>query len=163
MSQFTVPSAPVPGYVSAVSSSVKTPESPLRRAQLDPAFIGRIYRSMLWFGLVMTLLLVPVWHSYGGTFSFAAGLVLAALLLRTQEVVVRAVLRTPTGAGGLDSRLLLVLLLPLKYLVVIAVLGVALAYHWLRPEALAAGFFAGQLVLVAKVIGWMSQNRRAVA
>jgi len=162
MSDVMVPPAPEPSFAAKdraeraeASRSRRSGESPL-----DAAFLARIYRSMLWFGGVMTLLTAALWKSGAGIGSFAGGLVLAALLLRTQEVVVRAALRPPTETGGWDPRVLLLVFLPLKYIVVIGILVVAFMTHCLRPEPLAAGFFAGQLVVVAKVAGWLvSRNR----
>ena len=157
-----VPPVPEPSF--AAQDAVKRAEAGRKRrsgeSPLDAAFLARIYRSMLWFGGLMALFTAPLWKSGAGVGSFVGGLVLAALLLRTQEVVVRAALRPPTESGGWDSRILLLVFLPLKYIVVIGVLALAFVTHCLKPEPLAAGFFAGQLVIVAKVAGWLLQRDR---
>jgi hypothetical protein len=153
MSKILVPPAPVAARGSENSGDVRASAS--KSSPLDAAFLSRIYRSMLWFGLVLTVLVGLGLKSAPATTSFAAGLVLAALLLRTQELAVRALMRPKEQLGGFDARLILVLLLPLKF-VLMAVALFALNYFGLIQAAyLALGFFAGQLVIVAKVAGWM--------
>ena len=109
---------------------------------------------MAWAGAFAALLTAAFWDA-PRVGCLVGGFVLAALLLRTQEILVRAVLRPKDQMGGLDARLLLVLVLPLKYAVVIGALALMNWAGWIRPGALALGFFLGQLVIVAKVCGWI--------
>lgn len=156
MSKILVPPAPQgeltlgaekSGDVRASASKTSSP--------LDAAFLGRIYRSMLWFGVVLTILAAYGLKSWPATTSFVAGIVLAAVLLRAQEIGVRALMRPAEKMGGMDARLFLVLLLPLKFVVMVVALATLNYFKLIAPAYLAIGFFAGQLVIVAKVVGWM--------
>ncbi len=122
---------------------------------LDAAFLGRIYRSMAWFGTVLIALLALGHKGVPATVSFAGGVLLAALLLRAQEIGVRSLMRPSEQLGGFDARLILVFLLPLKFVLMAGALFVLNAFGLIRPGFLALGFFAGQLVIVAKVAGLM--------
>lgn len=156
MKNLTIPPAPVGSPSVRPAKPVAAATSPL-----DPGFVARVYRSMLWFGAVCTLLAAFAFPTVAGTGSFIGGLLLAALLLRGQEVGVRAMLRPADKMMGLDARLAMVLLLPLKFVAVVAALVFFNALGWLRPGPLALGFFAAQLVLIAKFIGWMMNRARA--
>ena len=151
MSKTAVPSAPM-GKIGANASEKARPKI---GSPLDAAFLARIYRSMLWFGLVITILAAFGTKSAAIASSVVAGLFLAAALLRVQEIGVRALMRPAEQIGGFDARLLMVLLLPLKFVVIVAALVTLNYFKLIVPGALALGFFAGQLVIVAKVAGWM--------
>ncbi len=157
MSKIMVPEAPqlqIPvratGKTDSVQSGTSKPLSPL-----DAAFLARIYRSMAWFGFVLVVLVALGLNSIPATASFAGGVILAAFLLRAQEVTVRAIMRPKQQLGGMDARLFLVFLLPLKLILMVAMLAMLNYFGMIRPAMLAVGFFAGQLVIVAKVVGWM--------
>ena len=156
MKNLTIPPAPVDVARpqnpprTAATSPASAPASPL-----DAAFIARVYRSMLWFGLVCTAMAAFAFHNGPAIVSFVGGLVLAAVLLRGQEVAVRSMLQPQDKVLGLDPRLAMVLLLPLKFVAVVAVLVAFKALGWLEPAPLALGFFAANLVLIAKFAGWM--------
>ena len=154
MKDLTIPPAPV-----AAPRETKPQAAPT--SPLDASFIARVYRSMLWFGIVCTMLAAFVFKTGPGLGSFVGGLVLAAVLLRGQEVAVRSLLQPQDKMLGLDARLAMVLLLPLKFVGVVAVLVFFNALGWLRPAPLALGFFAANLVLVAKFAGWMLQRLNA--
>lgn len=156
MSKIAVPAAPTvelkardeqSGEMRASASKTLSP--------LDAAFLSRVYRSMAWFGAVITVLAVVGTRSAPVVSSLLAGLVLAALLLRAQEVGVRTLMRPASQLGGLDARLILVLVLPLKFLVLGGALFALQSFGLIDPGVLALGFFAGQLVIVAKVAGLM--------
>lgn len=132
-----------------------------RATPLDAAFLSRVYRSMLWFGIVLTLLVALAQKEVAAATSFVGGMLLAALLLRAQEILVRGALRPKEQLGGMDARLIVVLALPLKFVLVAAALAGLNALGLIRPAMLAAGFFAAQLVIVAKVVGWMAFGRKA--
>ena len=153
MRNLTIPPAPI-----TEPRAQMTPVAP--KFTLDLGFVARVYRSMLWFGVVCTALAVPVLRTAPAIGSFVGGLVLAALLLRGQEIGVRALLQPKEKMMGLDARLAMVLLLPLKFVAVAGILVVFNALGVLRPGPLALGFFAAQLVLVAKFVGWMLQRSR---
>lgn len=159
MKNLTIPPAPVgatrPKPQAPTRASAQAATSPL-----DAAFVARVYRSMLWFGLVCTAMAAFVFQSGLAVASFAGGLVLAAVLLRGQEVAVRSMLQPQEKMLGLDARLAMLLLLPLKFVGVVAVLVAFNALGWLRPAPLGLGFFAANLVLIAKFAGWMWQRAR---
>lgn len=150
MKNLTIPPAPVDAAPRTKPQPQAAPTSPL-----DASFIARVYRSMLWFGLVCTAMAAFAFQSGPEIVSFVGGLVLAAVLLRGQEVAVRSMLQPQDKMMGMDPRLAMVLLLPLKFVGVVAVLVAFNALGWLRPAPLALGFFAANLVLVAKFAGWM--------
>ena len=160
MKNLTIPPAPVgaarPKPQTQGRAEVGAPASPL-----DPAFIARVYRSMLWFGIVGTALAAFAFQSAAGVGSFVGGLVLSAVLLRSQEISVRSLLQPHEKMMGLDARLAMVLLLPLKFVAVVLVLVVFNALGLLQPGPLALGFSAGILVLLAKFAGWMLMRSRA--
>ncbi len=161
MSKILVPDAPqLPiverghkksGDVSAVA--------PKKQSLLDAAFLSRIYRSMAWFGAILIVLVALGIQTAPATISFASGILLAALLLRAQEIGVRALMRPSEQLGGFDARLILVFLLPLKFVLMAGALYALSYFRLVLPAFLAVGFFAGQLVIVAKVVGWaMTRN-----
>ena len=151
MSKILVPEAPV-----VIGSSQQSDEARVAApSPLDAAFIGRIYRSMAWFGATLIVLIALGLKQIPATTSFAGGVLLAALLLRAHEVGVRALMRPKEQLGGFDSRLILVFLLPLKFALMAAALWAMNHFGLIEAPFLALGFFAGQLVIVAKVAGWM--------
>ena len=151
MKNLTIPPAPV-----AATPPRSQPKPQVAPASpLDAAFIARVYRTMLWFGLICTAMAAFAFKTGPAVASFVGGLVLAAVLLRGQEVAVRSMLQPQEKMMGMDPRLAMVLLLPLKFVAVVAVLVAFNALGWLRPAPLALGFFAANLVLIAKFAGWM--------
>lgn len=156
MNDLTIP--PAPTIAPRETKTEAAPTSPL-----DASFIARVYRTMLWFGLVCTALAAFAFHSGPAIASFVSGLILAAVLLRGQEVAVRSLLQPKSKLMGLDSKVAMVLLLPLKFVAVVAVLVAFMMLGWLRLLPLGLGFFAGQLVLVAKFAGWMLERARLSA
>lgn len=156
MSKITVPDAP---HLDTEREAEKLGEvrgaAPRRLPALDAAFLARIYRSMAWFGAILLVLLATGLKSAPATASVAGGLLLAALLLRAQEVSVRALMRPQEQLAGFDARLILAFLLPLKFVLMAAALFALNAFGLIRPEFLALGFFAGQTVIVGKVAGLM--------
>ena len=128
---------------------------------LEAAFIARVYRSMAWFGALCAVLAAWAFPDAPGLGSFVGGLVLAGAMLRVQEVGVRALLQPKDKLFGMDAKLAMVLLLPLKFVALVLALVFFNALGWLRPGPLALGFFAAQLVLVAKFFGWLLARARA--
>ena len=160
MKNLTIPPAPVDA--ARPKTQVQSQAKPAVAASpLDAAFVARVYRSMLWFGIVCTALAAFAFPSAAGVGSFVGGLVLSALLLRSQEVSVRALLQPREKLMGLDARLAMVLLLPVKFVGVVLVLIVFNELGLLQPGPLALGFTAGMLVLIAKFAGWMLMRARA--
>ncbi|PQV64709.1 hypothetical protein B1R32_104208 [Abditibacterium utsteinense] len=156
MSKILVPDAPqlpisARGDKKSGNVSVVAPKS---QSPLDAAFLSRIYRSMLWFGAILVILMALGFKTAPTVVSFASGVLLAALLLRAQEIGVRALMRPSEQLGGFDARLILVVLLPLKFVVMAGALYALDHFGLILPAFLAIGFFAGQCVIVAKVIGW---------
>ena len=161
MSKSLVPPAPQPSFSAArdKQSGVAADVASKSKSPLDAAFLGRIYRSILWFGTLMMVLSAPLFGYPAGVLSFAGGVGLAALLLRSQEILVRAALRPQEKIVTLDPRLAMVLALPIKVMIVAAGLGVLYRFELLSIGALAAGFFAGQAVILAKIAGWWLVRR----
>lgn len=135
-------------------------KAPRTSSPLDAHFLSRVYRSMAITGVIATALAYFLWSSAAHLSSFAGGYFLALLLLRAQEVVVRGLLRPKEQLAGMDPRLGVLLLLPLKFVAVAAVLVAFNMSGFLKPIPMAAGFFVAQLVVIARVIGWtMTRNR----
>ena len=160
MSKIFVPEAPNVEIAAPQPLGEVRMEAPKNASPLDAAFLARIYRSMLWFGAFLTLLSAPILGSVLGVWSFAAGIGLAAVMLKAQEFFVRAVLR-PKNESGLDARVAAALLMPLKIALIAAVLGALLFKGWLLLGPLSAGFFSGHVVVLAKLAGrWMPRGAR---
>ncbi len=134
---------------------------PKRRliAPLDSDFLGRTYVTTLWLGVVFTLCAWAWTQSWRVAGSFAGGLLVGALLLKSQELFVRRVIAPRAdGSADLISRVPLAVLLPLKYLAIGLVFGFVINRGWLEPIAFAAGFTAQQVVIFSKVIGRFLAN-----
>jgi hypothetical protein len=149
----------VPPPPIASAHSVKSDEKSHKPQGLlesfDAAFLARTYRSMLVFGLVTTMLAAFALRSMAGTGSFVGGLLLAALLLRVQESSVRTALKPGKDASDMAAKLLVVMLMPLKLLAVGVVLWLVNAQGWLQVLPFTVGFFAAQLVILARIAGWL--------
>ena len=142
-----------------------TRPAPKAISLFDAAFLRRVYRSMLLFGIAFTVL-QSFGRGYGfgtfaGTGSFIGGMLLAALLLRAQEMSVRSMLRPAKETGGIDAKLLIILLLPLKFIAVGALLWSANSAGVLKMAPFGLGFFVAQLILLCQVAGLLL--RRALA
>lgn len=135
--------------------------APKVTSPFDAAFLRRVYRSMLIFGVPMTMLAGYGFPSVVGAGSFVGGMLLAALMLRAQEVSIRSMLRPASETGGFDAKLLLLLLLPLKFIGVGVVLWIVNSMGYLKLAPFALGFFAAQLVLICQVAGWLVSRSMA--
>ena len=95
------------------------------------------------------------------TLSFAGGAVLGALLLKSQEIFVRRVIRPKDAstAHGLDTRIPIALLLPVKYIIIGVAFALLLDRDLLQPVAFAIGFMTLQIVIVSKVLGRLLAHR----
>lgn len=154
-----VPPAPVAAQGDEKPNTYSS--APKVLSPFDAAFLQRVYRSMIIFGIPMTVLAAYGFHSAAGAGSFVAGMLLAALMLRGQEVAVRSMLRPASQTGGFDAKMLLVLLLPLKFIAIGALLWGANAMGLLKLAPFALGFFAAQLVLLCQVVGWLLSRSMA--
>lgn len=171
MSKINIPAAPQPVWTQETGRSEQTnAQRPLHNqsptaskplAPLDAAFLGRTYGTMLWFGTLLTLCAYALTASLLMAFSFAGGALLAALLLKSQEVFVRRVLRPKDGPAyeGWDARIPLFVLLPGKYILIAATFGFLIARHLLHPIGFTAGFMAIQTAIIAKVMGYMMAQK----
>ncbi|BCM89120.1 hypothetical protein IAD21_00964 [Abditibacteriota bacterium] len=155
-----VPPAPV-GAIGEEKPKIGEGRSKVK-SPFDAAFLRRVYRSMLIFGVPMTLLAAYGFQTAAGAGSFVGGMLLAALMLRLQEVSIRSMLRPTSQTGGFDTKLLLLLLLPLKFLAVGVVLWIVNSMGFLKLAPFALGFFAAQLVLLCQVAGWLVSRSMAV-
>ncbi|HEX9995927.1 MAG TPA: hypothetical protein VGB45_02195 [Abditibacterium sp.] len=156
MNRISVPSAPS-GKVASPSAATPQLAAP-QSSPLDAAFLRRAYVSLVVSGVLFSFLAAFGWS---GAFlgSFIGGYVLAVVMLKLQEGAVRGLLRPTKELGGLDPKLGLLLLLPLKFVVIGAVLVGFNMSGYLRPIPMAAGFFAAQLVILAKLAGWYLTRR----
>lgn len=159
--KIAVPPAPIGVSPSPISQTESAAPKPLAAREkfglieaFDAGFIGRTLVSMLGVGAFAMLGVLSATQSPFLASSFFAGILLGVVLLKSQELFVKKVLG-PRGANekNLLSRVPLAVLLPLKYIVLAVLLGIAVDSGWLQPVVLAAGFIVGQIVIVAKVIG----------
>jgi hypothetical protein len=114
-----------------------------------------VYRTLAWFGVVTGFVAYVVSNSATVVFSYVAGLVLGALLLKSQEIFARRLMR-PKGSPayqGWDRFIPLWVLIPGKYLLVALALGWGIKNQVVLPAVLGLGFLAVQVVLMAKMFG----------
>lgn len=170
MNNITIPAPPQPTFTEVGNPTQRGSQRSSRQqaalasrplAPLDAAFLGRVYDTMLWFGTLLTLCCYALTASWLIMGSFAGGALLAALLLKSQEVFVRRVIR-PKDAPiyvGWDARLPLYVLLPGKYFLIAVAFNCLLSRHLLHPIGFAAGFIMIQTAIIAKVMGYMMAQR----
>lgn len=156
-----VPPPPLFGAPGEEKPKTQIQAAPKTQSPFDAAFLRRVYRAMLVFGALLTLLVAFGLKSVPATGSFVGGMILAALMLRAQEIAVRSMLRPATETGGFDTKLLMLLALPLKFLGIGTLLWLANSQDWLQIAPFAVGFFAGQLVLLCQVAGWLLKRSLA--
>jgi hypothetical protein len=145
---------PPPEMKAVASGEESTRVSSTLVEAFDAGFVGRITVSMIGVGALLMLGVLGATQSAAQATSFAGGVALGALLLKSQEVFIRRVLRPRAeGEKSLWARAPLAMVMPLKYIAIGAMLGVLLSYGGLQPIALTTGFITGQVVIVAKVIG----------
>ncbi|MBV9868295.1 MAG: hypothetical protein JO316_23315 [Abitibacteriaceae bacterium] len=171
MSKITIPAPPQPTLKNAAGGSDQTKSQRLRPqplvmaskplAPLDAAFLSRTYGTMLWFGTLLALCAYTLTSSILITGSFAAGALLAALLLKSQELFVRRILRPKDSAPyqGWDARFPLAVLLPAKYILIGTAFALLISRHLLHPIGFTAGFMAVQTAIIAKIFGYMIVQR----
>jgi len=173
MNKYSVPAAPQPSFGRGTTdpNSSQQQRSALQRsssaskplAPLDAAFLSRTYVTTIWFGTILTLCVYGVWQSFQIMYSFAGGIALAALLLKSQEIFVRRTIRPKNSEPyqGWDTRIPVLLLLPLKYIVVGAAFSLLLGHQLLNPLACVAGFLTLQIVIFAKIAGRLMARKLA--
>ncbi len=153
-----VPPAPIPVRV---EESKSTHERLGLIEAFDDGFVGRIIASMLGFGALLMLGVLGATNSPSMSASFLGGIVLGALLLKSQELFVRRVLGPRVAQEkNLCHRVPLAVILPLKYLFIGAILGIIIEAGWLSTPALTLGFVVSQFVIVAKVVGRFASLKR---
>ena len=176
MKKYSVPAAPQPSFGNAPANlnptnlqqpaPQRTASSSKTVAPLDAAFLRRTYRTCAWMGPLLTLCAYAISSgSFIVTGSFAAGALLAALLLKSQEIFVRRVLRPKgsTAYAGWDKRIPLPLLLFLKYSLIAAAMCFLLRAQVITPAGFATGFMMMQLVVVARAMGrLLSRSMRPI-
>jgi hypothetical protein len=144
---------PPPAIVESEAPKRSRVSAPLVEA-FDAGFVGRIIISMLGVGALSMLGVLGATHSATQAGSFGGGVLMGALLLKSQDIFIRRVLGPRAeGEKSLLARAPLAVIMPLKYIAVGAAMGVLMTYGGLQPIALAAGFIVGQIVIVAKVVG----------
>lgn len=174
MKSFNLPAPPQPTFsgntsllrsdASQAASESRTPAAS-QLAPLDAAFLSRVLMTTLWFGALLMLIVFGATRSLAATLSFGAGAGLSLILLKSQEMFVRRVLRAKDAPAysGWDASVPLGVLLPLKYLLIAVGIYFSLRYQLLVPAAFAAGFTLLQIVVTARVAGRvLSQRVRSV-
>ena len=165
MKKYSVPAAPQPSFGNAPANlnssnlqrptAQRTASSSKPLAPLDAEFLKRTYRTSVWMGALLTLCAYAISGSLVVMGSFAAGATLAALLLKSQEILVLRALR-PKGAepyNGWDKRIPWPLLLFLKYGLVAAAMSYLVRNQLITPAGFATGFMMMQMIVVAKAAG----------
>lgn len=154
-----VPPPPQPRERAAVPVA---PKSRLKlAAPLDAGFLGRTYITTLWMGTVFSICAWGMTQSLVATGSFIGGALLGALLLKSQELFVRSVIAPRSGVVEKTwiSKVPLLVLLPLKYILVALTFSFFISRGWFQPVAFIAGFLMEQVVIVSKVIGRAAANQ----
>lgn len=172
MSKTTLPAPPQPSFSgdlsprkTPVSSSFPAPSprssSPFRIVPLNTDFLVRVARTTLWFGGLLTILAGLVTRSWFFGWSFAVGVALGVVLLYSQTWFVRSLAQFKTDPKA--GRFPIWTLLPLKYLALLAFVGVVIGFNLVNAIAFVIGVSVVQFVIVAKVIGrMMTQNRPSI-
>jgi len=135
-----------------------------RIAPLDAAFLGRVYRVNAIFGAILTTAL-GIWSgSVGAALSCAVGVTIGLLLLKTQELFVRRVIRPLTWPAyeGPDKKLPLWLIVPGKYALAAAAILLLRHTELLNYGAFAGGFAAVQMTLLSMALGRLMARRRSI-
>lgn len=120
---------------------------------LDAAFLKRVYISLLIVGALAMGWAFLARQSVPVLVSLGAGYLLAAFLLKIQEVTVRGLLR-PGGAEASLAKMGALLLMPVKFIGVAALLAGLNVAGLLAPAAMAIGFSVALAVVLAKLGGW---------
>ena len=172
MKKFTMPSPPEPSFAQqpslkiedAVPADVAGAGADRRYqpvAPLDAAFIGRTYITLTWFGLALTLCTYLFTKSLLITWSFAVAVAFAGILLKSQEMLVRRVVRPKDAPPyeGWDAGISLPLWFLVKYALVASVLWSLYQHHLLNLIVFATGFMIAQFAVVSKILGRFLQQR----
>lgn len=164
--RFSVPPAPQPSFA-LKDAALRQSDSRARNfpasklAPLDAAFLRRVKWSTLWLGGVFSFCVLCLSHSTLTTSSFALGAMFGVLLLVSQEWFVRRAvgLKLAPETTTKAAKMVLVFLLPAKWIAVTLALGWMLHAHLLNPFSFVAGCTVVQIVIVAKVVGRLMQFR----
>lgn len=155
-----VPPAPIADFdAKSVENVVAAPK---KAKVLDLAFLPSLYRTILVGGAILTACATPIWNDARAAFSFGGGFLLAALLLKGQELIFRQLAALVGGQKSAVGAIFLILA-PLKLVLVLAFLYFLEARGLLITIPLGLGFFAGQLLIVARILGrFLSPKVRSV-
>jgi hypothetical protein len=173
MSKIKIPAAPLPSYAEGTAAlktreadqpqhTQRTEPASKTSAPLDAAFLRRSYWSLSYVGTLLTIA-VALWsRSLVLSLSVAEGVLMGALLIKSQELMVRQVLKPLQSlpSSGMKSIMPLAVLLPLKYLVLGAILVVLWKVQNINLIAFGLGFMIVQFVLLARLIGRVLHSRR---
>jgi len=161
---FEVAPAPVPSWERAGESGTRSigakpvgSKAASKPHGLDAAFLCRLHVSVGYVG-ALALLLVNGASTSLAAASFGTGYGLGWALLASQGFVVRRMLqpgalRGRAARGEVARRMAWWVLVPLKYLVVAALLRWALREAAMAPGWIAFGFGLVHFVMLAKVLG----------
>lgn len=169
MMKYVMPNPPEPSYpavanANSPSSSSPSAVRPSRHqsiAPLEAAFIKRTYWTLTWFTAILTFCAWSITHSALLAWSFGGGAALAGVLLKSQEMLVRRVVRPKDAPryDGWDAALPLPLCFVLKYGILAAALWWLNRHHHINLIAIATGFMIAQFAVTTKVLARLLLQR----
>lgn len=127
---------------------------------MDGGFLTRTYVSMAVVGVLASFAAAMQWQDGAKFGSFVGGFLLAVVMLKLQQITVGGLLRPKEQLGGLDPKLGVLLLLPLKFVLVGAVLVGFQMVGVLKPIPMGVGFFVAQTVILARLAGWFLTRKK---
>jgi len=168
MRKVAVPAPPLASFEEkpqeAVTNRNSNAAAAQRNAPLDAAFLSRVYRVNWQFGALLTLCAAMLAKSVDWPLSVAAGVLTGLLLLKTQELFVRRVIRPMTWPAyeGPDKKFPLWLMVPGKYALVIAAIWLLRHVGWLNYAGFLVGCTAVQITLLSMALGRLLHRRRSI-
>lgn len=131
-------------------------------SEIDEGFVKRVFRTSLWVGGFLGLLLL-VGRGTAEGISFCVGAVMSLGLLRALEYTIRRFL----VPGKPKASRALLAVVHTKYLLVAICFYFLVQSSWLRPGWLAVGIGLVQAVIVLKALGillvnWMNRSQEGV-
>ena len=166
MSKIPVPAPPLASLEENEGTSAATTRNqgamPFQKvAPLDAEFLGRVYRFAPRFGTLLAICVAVISRSAALTLSFVAGFATGLLLLKTQEMLVRRVVRPKSWPAydGPDKKIPVWAIVPGKYALIIAAILLMHRTELLNFVAFAGGCLVMQFVVLSMAWGRLKANR----
>ena len=163
MSSVSVPPPPQSSFEPKSETTTRTrPGAPSKKAApLDGKFFERVYRFAPGFGTLLAVCLAVISRNAALTLSFAVGFATGLLLLKSQEMFVRRVVRPKSWPAydGPDKKIPVWVMVPGKYLLVIAAMLLLRRAGLLNFVAFAGGCTVMQFVVLSMALGRLNANR----